>query len=206
MQIEKKLFNFRPLFFGFLSLLLAIAATRFLFVGNVQYIILMAVLFCLFIAYCIWKSRFLMMIIVIAVFLFGIGWYFVGVANFEGKEYAGVVQVEGRIGDDLRLGEYGYYTVLQDVKINGERAKNINLRIKVSENEHVEIGDVISFESEVENIKLFKLGSFDSAAYRNNAAYEASVNVSDLTKIGSRITVDEQIRLSVKDALYKNSL
>lgn len=208
MQTEKKIFNARPLFYGFLSLLLAIASTRFLFSGNFEYVILVSVLFVLFIAFCIWKNRFVTLIVVVATFLFGIGWYFVGVTTFQGNVYSETCTVVGRVSDDLKF--YSYYenstayATLKDVEINGNREKNISLKVDLQTQAELQIGDVITFEAEVENIKLFELGAFYNGNYRDDAPYFVHIGIADITKTGNELTFDEQVRLAVKDGLYQN--
>ncbi len=208
MQTGKKIFIARPLFYGFLSLLLAIASTRFLFSGNFEYLILVSVLFVLFIAFCIWKNRFITLIVVVATFLFGIGWYFVGVTTFQGNVYSETCTVVGRVSDDLKFysyyESYTAYATLKDVEINGNREKNISLKIDLQTESDLQIGDVITFEAEVENIKLFELGTFYNGNYRDNAPYFVYIGIADITKTGKELTFDEQVRLAVKDSLYQN--
>ena len=208
MQTEKKIFNSRPIFYGFLALWLAIASTKFLFSGDVSYLVLIISSFALFFVYCIFKSRYISMIVVIFAFLFGVGWYFVGANAFEGQTYENICQVEGRIADDLQVVKNNKstmaYAVLKDVKINGETQKNINISIQLSSKSDVKVGDILKFEAEVENIKLFTLGSFNNGNYRDNAPYKVYIKSENLEKTGSYLTVDEKLRLSIKDTLFEN--
>lgn len=204
MQAERKIFNARPLFYGFLSLLLAIASTRFLFNGDYVYFALIGAVLVLFIAYCIWKSRFVSLIVVASAFLFGVGWYFVGVASFTGQTYTEICQVEGRVTDDISF-YYDYeFVLLKDVKINGESQKNINLTIMLTDDEELEVGDKISFEANVDNVKLFELGSFNSSCYREGAPYKSYVEFENINITGNELAFDESVRQNVKAALYEN--
>ncbi len=204
MQTQRKIFNARPLFYGFLSLLLAISATRFLFAANWTYLSLILVVFVLFLGYAIWKKRFVSLIVVVGAFLFGIGWYFVGITSFQGKTYDEVCQVEGRVGEGISYYAGNAYVLLKNVEINGKSEKNINLRIYLSDDTEIKEGDIYRFKAEIENIKPFELGTFNSTAYRNNASYNASVDVQSVDIVGNKLTFDESLRYSIREMLNKS--
>jgi len=202
---ERKVFNSRPLFYGFLALLVAIASARHIFVGKLDWILIVSFVLLAFLVYCLWAKKYIMLAIIFSVFAFGTGWFFVGLQTFEGSVYTDVCQVEGRVGDSIGESQYGncLYVVLEDVKINGKTDKNIQLKIYVDDTAQIKQGDVLFFESKINNQKLFELGSFDFSAYRDKTPYEASVDIDNVSIVGSRLTIDEQFRLKAKSVLYK---
>ncbi len=200
---RKKIFNSRPLFYGFLALMLAICVSRYLFAGDVKYIVFVSIVLAVFFAYCIIWKRLKTLLCIFLIFVFGLGWFFVGQAGFVGRSYDQKVQVVGRIGDDLTFyGNYRAQAVLKDVKINGRNSKNISLSIMFDEEGKFEEGDVISFEAFLENNHLFSVGNFNLTAYRNKTPYSASVDMSDVTVEGNRLSADEKVRLAVKKSIY----
>ena len=203
---EKKIFNWRPIFYSFLILLLAISSARFIFVGNVSYIVPVCVVFVVLFVVCFVQKKFKHFFVLLGVFCFGLGWFFVGVSSFESKEYLGECEVVGRVSDDITYSEYenSLSTVLKSVKVNGEKTKNIRLTINFGNREEIKIGDVISFSAELSNVKLFEIGAFNSFYYRDNVAYESEVSTASLHIIENKMTFDEKIRQSVKKNLYAN--
>ncbi|MGN1201231.1 MAG: ComEC/Rec2 family competence protein [Candidatus Caccovivens sp.] len=199
---EKKLFHFRPLFYGFLALLLAISSTRYLFAGNVKYIVLISVVLLAFVVYCVWSKHFVQLITICCIFLFGIGWYFVGISSFEATEYNQICQVEGRIADDLTDYGWRYAVTLKDVKIDGKEQRNISLSITNYDELELSAGDVISFEGYVSNVKMFELENFKNYYYRKNTPYICDIKSNAVSIEGSKLTLDEKFRLKVKDVLY----
>lgn len=201
MDAKKKLFNSRPIFYGFLALLLALSTTRFLFKADVRYIIFDIVLLLIFLSYCIWAKRYAVLCVVIAMFAFGMGWWFVGLNSFQKKTYSETCQVVARVSDGIQKSQYGMQTVvLKDVYINGEKASNIQLYINSGE---VNVGDIISFEGYVENAKLFTLNSFNSFYYRNRTPYVCMINGDDYNVQGNQITWLESFRMSVRKTLVE---
>ncbi len=158
--------------------------------------------------FCIATKRFVSLIIIACAFLFGIGWYFVGLSTFQGKTYENSVIVSGRVSDDLKVyenyGKHTAYVTLKNVEIDGQKDKNIDLKINLEDKTDIKIGDLIVFESKVENVKFFEFGNFNSGNYRAGAPYKAEVEALNLEIIGNELSFDEKIRLSVKEQLYKN--
>ena len=203
---NKKFFHARPLFFGFLALLLAISTTRFVFSGKIEYIILVASLLALFAGLCIFQKQFIFLLVILAFFGFGIGWYFFGISNFQVQEFSSQVQVSGRISDDVSYNQYGNQAtvILKDVEIDGEKSGNIRLKINLSQDEKINIGDIITFKAEVENSKLFTFNDFNLWFYRDGTPYTSQVSCKEIEVDGTSIKFDEKFRLKVKDLLYKN--
>ncbi len=206
MDTKKKVFNARPIFYGFLALMLAISTSKFIFDGNIKYLIFDFLLLAIFLGYCLWAKSYKILIVVFGMFVFGLGWYFVGVATFEGKTYSDTVTVVGRVSDDVSYSSYGgsVRVILKNVEIDGEKTGNIYLTINYDDEDEIQIGDVISFSAKVENVKLFTLGNFNSQYYRKRTPYICEVDTTDITVQSNYLTLAEKIRQSIKATLYEN--
>lgn len=89
------------------------------------------------------------MALLFAFFFLGNGLYFIGEAGYKVKEFDGVVSVVGRVSDSFEETQYSYVVILDNVKINGEEAKNIQATFSKG-SQVLEVGDMLAFESEVE--------------------------------------------------------
>lgn len=139
----------------------------------------------------------------------GIGGYFLEISSIQGKSYSGSCSVVARVTDDIKYSYNNYYdsysvtAVLKGVKINDEKERNIYFYTTVKDKTQVNPGDVISFESEIENITFFTLGNFQSTAYRDNVSYKTFVDINDISVLENKLTFDERLRLDIKDTLYR---
>lgn len=201
-----KFFHARPLFYGFLALLLGISTSRYVLGGDIKYIIFVGLIFLAFLVFCLWSKAFKTLIILSCALMLGFGWFFVGEETFQGKVFEGTCQIVGRISDDISYSVYGdsANVVLKDVYINNEKEKNISLTIYIDDQSDFSVGDIIAFEGEVEKVSLFTLGNFNNYYYRDGTAYTSSVDASNFVIQGNSIKVDEQFRLKVKEMLYSN--
>ena len=202
---QKKLINFRPLFYCFVVLLLALATARYVFAGRMTYIVLVSVIFFGGGIYLLLRRKFAIALVLLATFAFGVGWHFVGMSTYAQNTYTEKCSVVGRVGDDLKYSNDGsfFYATLKDVKINGDKEKNISLQLWVDGN-NVEAGDILSFESYVEKAKLFELGSFNNAYYRKHIGYNVSISEYDVMITGHKLLFSEKIRLRAKALLEQN--
>ena len=175
----KKFLNFRYPFYCFLALLFGAVVAKGLYAGVVETIIIVgvALLFVAIMSVC--YRKFLPLLMIIVFFFVGNGTFFLGMTSFDNKEYEGEVAVVGRVTDTLFTSEENYSNVLlEDVSIDGEKAKNV--RLFVYGNGDVEVGDILAFSSTVEAVKPFNLGVFNLTSYRNGIGYSSSVNFSDI--------------------------
>ena len=205
-QKQKKFFHMRPLFYGFLALLLSISTAKFLFTGELEFIILDVVICVVFLIYVLFTKKFVSLAIVMCFFALGLGLFQIGVSTFTGKKFVGTQQVVGRISDDLSASTYGdsVTATLKDVVIDGKNEGNIRLKINISNIKDVEAGDIISFETHVQTAKLFELGEFQNFYYRDKTPYMAEISSKDILLHGNSLNADEAFRLKVKDVLYQN--
>lgn len=199
----KKFLNFRYPFYCFLALLFGAVVAKSLYAGVVETIIIVgvALLFVAIMSVC--YRKFLPLLMIIVFFFVGNGTFFLGMTSFDNKEYEGEVAVVGRVTDTLFTSEENYSNVLlEDVSIDGEKAKNV--RLFVYGNGDVEVGDILAFSSTVEAVKPFNLGVFNLTSYRNKIGYSSSVNFSDIVITEGNMKIDEAFRSSVKEALLGN--
>ena len=199
----KKFLNFRYPFYCFLALLFGAGVAKGLYAGVVETIIIVgvALLFVAIMSVC--YRKFLPLLMVIVFFFVGNGTFFLGMTSFDNKEYEGEVAVVGRVTDTLFTSEENYSNVLlEDVSIDGEKAKNV--RLFIYGNGDVEVGDILAFSSTVEAVKPFNLGVFNLTSYRNGIGYSSSANFSDIVITEGNMKIDESFRSSVKEALLGN--
>lgn len=201
-QIMKKI-NFRWVAFSFLAFLLGLNMARGIFAGKWDYIFAISLIVVALVGFGIYKKTFVKMLTIIGFLLFGIGWCYVGIASFSCPEYDGVVAVEGRVTESITEGKYYSKVILDDVKINGENASNISLTISNGDID-LEVGQILSFDGELENANAFSLGNFNSFYHRSGVRYLCKVDGKDVSVRNGYLKFDEMIRLAVKGSLENN--
>ncbi len=201
MNGKKVFFHSRPIFYAFLAFLLALSTTKFIFDGNISYIIFDCVILVAFVAFTIWTKSFKILAVVLALFAFGIGWWFLGISTFEGKHFQEECQVVARLSDDMTTYYNNVSVVAKDVKINGKSEANISLYIKNGAGK-VKAGDVITFVAQIENAQLFEGEKFNSYFYRDHTPYTATI--SNFVVQGNKLSAMEQFRLKTKNLLIEN--
>lgn len=184
--------------------LLGINAVRYICNGAIDYIIAISLIVFSIAIYCIITKCFQQMTILLICLLVGGGWFFLGSAvSFNQKEYNGTVAIVGRVTDNISEGAYSYKVVLDNVTINGEKGANISVDIS-GLSSSPEVGSVLAFESELENVHMFTLGSFNTTCYRNGVRYYADCSYKNIVITEGYQTLDEQVRLAIKSRLHEN--
>lgn len=201
--MKDKIINFRYVFYPFLAFFLGIVVSRKLFAGDLETILLVVGLFAVTFGILIYRKAYKPLIVMFACFLVGNGFFFLGMTSFDVKEYSSKVAVVGRVSDDIT--DYGYYhkIILDEVKINGKSQNKITLNLKNCD-EVVKVGDIFAFESEVEKVKAFSLGNFNSTYLRSGVRYSAEVRYKDVVVSDGYVKFDESVRLAVKNQLYSH--
>lgn len=200
---KDKIINFRYVFYPFLAFFLGIAVARKLYAGALETILICVAVFSLLSTFLLIKKIYKPLIILFACFFLGNGFYFLGEMAYKEKEYSSEVSVVGRATDNIIINGYYAEIILEDVKINGESGGNIRLKLSSVSKAPI-AGEMIAFESKLENAKLFTLGSFNSSDYRKNIKYYAEVPYSNVVITEGYLKIDEKIRLSVKNELYEH--
>lgn len=203
-QTSIKLLHFRLIFYPFLAFLFGIVIARKLFMADVFTIVLVVLVFCALATGLFLFGKYKSLIILMVFFLLGNGAYFLSYHLYMGKAYEGECVVIGRVTDDVV--DYGYMKrlVLDDVYINGEKTKNLSLMISGETDDFIKEGDKITFSSEVEQVHLFKTGSFQSFYTRSGVSYEAQIKASQATVIDQYVKFDESFRSKIKKMLHEN--
>lgn len=199
-----RVLNFRYLFYPFILFLFGIISARYIFGGNVTIIILAVISFTALFLVLNFKGKYKLSIALFLCFLFGVGWFFVGQASYKIKDYDKEVAVVGRVCDNFSEDKNKYYIQLDNVRINGEKSKNISLYLYKNDESKVEIGDKLSFNCNLEKISLFTLNKFNSQYYRNNIGYTTTASTNKVVILEGKRYFDENLRITVKNQLYKN--
>ncbi len=202
MQNKDKIIHFRYIFYSFLAFFLGINIARSLFGGKIESILLVATIFAVIFVFCIVKKIYKPFIILLSFFLIGNCFFFIGETAWNVKEYYGSVSVVGRVTDDITDWDFSKQVVLDEVRIDGERAGNV--RLNINGGYKIQVGQYVAFESSVERAKIFTLESFNSFDYRVGVRYRASVDYKDMVITNGHITVGESIRQSVREQLFDN--
>ena len=194
--------NFRPIVVIFLSLLFGIICARKLYAADVFYVVLTVLALGSVVIYGLLKKRYVFMLLALIFFFGGNGIYFLSYNSFLGREYENA-QISGRVTDNITVGESYYSLVLEDVTADGDRVGNIQLYVW-SPSEEIRVGDILTFTSDLENVKLFTMGSFNTYALRSKIAYSSSVQGSELSLVSGGKTFDETAREKIKEVLFEN--
>mgnify|MGYP005791900117 FL=1 len=203
MKNKKFTIHFRYLFYPFLAFLFGISVARGLYSGDTEtFLVVIAILFG-FGLFFIYKKKYKIMTLLFAFFFIGNGFFFLGSLTYSVKAYDGEVSIVGRVTDNFEETQYSYVVVLDDVSINGERTKNIRANISKGE-QGIEVGDILTFESEVTPQSLFVLGSLNSTNYRLNVGYTLEADADDMIIVSGYKKFDETVRQSIKEIIYAN--
>ena len=199
----KRLVNFRYFFYPFLAFLFGITVARGLYSGDIEtFLVVIAVLFGFGILFII-KKKFKIMALLFAFFFLGNGFYFIGTLSYNVKSYEGEVSIVGRVTDNFEESDYYYVVVLDDVTINGESAKNIKANFSKGD-KTIEVGDILTFESEVTPQSLFTLGVLNSNNYRLGVGYTLEEDVDNVVIATGYTKFDEKVRMAIKNLIYEN--
>lgn len=197
-----KVLHFRYFFYPFLALLFGLNIARSLYLADVTSLVCTVLIFCAVATGMLLFGKWKPLVLLVAFFFVGNGVYFLCEHFAGGKVYEGESVVVARVTDTSS--EY-YNTsriVLDDVKINGESAKNICLSINATQ-ESLPVGSIIAFSASLQNTD-FITTNFNNFYLRNNIAYSATCKLADVTVVDSSVKWDESIRLAVKARLYEN--
>lgn len=200
----KRILNFRGLFYPFILFLFGITQARSLYAGKLSAILTVVIsLLALSITLLVFK-KYKVLIVLVSMFFVGNGFFFLGQAVTTVKDFDGQVAITGRVSDNFNENDYNYYVILDSASINGEKTKNISVQIKKSEGVEIKVGDVLTFENEVERASLFTLEQFNSNYYRNNVGYTSSASVENIVITNGNLKFDESVRQTIKSKIYSS--
>ena len=201
--MKERTINFRLIFYPFIAFMFGIIVAKGLFSGKIDVIVTSVFVFAIVGGFFIFKKSIKPFIVILAFFLIGNGFYFLGESTFNVKNYQGKVAVVGRITDDIQTYSYEKQVILDNVTINGEKSNNLRLIISNCAKE-LKVGDKVAFETEVVKSKPFTLKQFNSKDYRLGVRYNAEVDFDNIVFSSGFQKVDEIIRQDVKNLIYQN--
>lgn len=199
----KKIINFRPIFYSFISLGLGIYFARQIFCANLFILIAIALAFSFLTYICIKTKCINRLIVVAASFVLGVGIFALSIATFNNAKFeAGNYLVSGRI-NTVTTYSSSQSVLLDNAYINGKKCGNMIVNVKGSTT--MEEGYVITFTSYVEKTELFSFNKFNNYYYKYNVAYTSTVYSNQVSMDDfSGLTISESLRKSVKMILDKN--
>ena len=165
--------NFRIIFFCAISFILALAFARHIFDLSVPYIIFLSLIISALLFVCIKYKCFKRFMLLSLVFVFGIGYYFLGFYTFSGIDYQQDVLIEARIESITNYTAFST-CILDDVKINGNR-KPFKITATI-DNDEIKQSDIIVFENKISKVTLFDDDGFNSFYYKNDTPYKTTVD------------------------------
>ena len=196
----KSILNFRPLFFAFVALALGIRFSKDIFEGNAFIISFFVIMLAIVIFLTFYRKKIVSLIIVCVFFSFGLGLFYLDYNKFAPIEYSEQVTVVGRVNDEI----YGSgSTLLTDVRINGEHTGNLYVYITNTE-EDLNVGDYITFSSNVETMSLNDYGNINTYYYLNNQYYFAYATLTKNDVTHGSPSLSERFKLAVKTGLQEN--
>ena len=207
----KKLLNFRPIFFIALSLCCGISTAYFFVNQNLIWAIVFGASFLLalvlFLTIFTKKNlikRNLVFALIFTVF-FLVGAFGLNSnldrynrANLGGRNYDITAKIT-----DVRENETGYKLTLSNAEIKGNRTGKLYYKISLNVYGQIdlEIGDIISFNANLYDKSYIYEDRFNANDIENKIKYTASVNASEIIKVGEQRTIFEQVRLFIKNSL-----
>ena len=194
--------NFRPMVVVFLSFLFGIVSARYLYGGELFYVILVVLSLGAVLIYGFLRKKYLFLIFAVVFFFAGNAGFFISYNSYSAVDYQNVFVV-GRVNDKIEREENYYSLILEDVSANEEQIGNVSLYVW-SPKEEIKTGDVLFFTADLDSIKIFTLNSFNTWAFRRNITHNCFVEGSKIQLVSGEAKFDESARLRIKDLIYSN--
>ena len=206
--IQKKFFNFRPLFCVFIALFSGIILSRYFLLSN--YVYWGAFLVILFgaLVLCILKKKVKHFLVFLLAFVCGFLFYTVEMKTYSPSQMAAnAEEFVGRVAGQSQIKGNYQCVVVDNVSINGEKQSYNVLIVNHNTQNLFSVGDVISGSAKLEKFDLFEKYDdeehFNSSNYRNNIRYTFSSTPNNFEVIDKDLHFDENLQLSVKSQLDK---
>lgn len=168
-----KKINFRIIFFCAISFMLALVFARYIFDLSIPYIIFLSLIIFALLFVCIKYKCFKRFILLFCVFVFGIGYYFLGFYTFSGIDYSQSVLIEARVESITNYTNFST-CILDDIKINGNN-KSFKITATLN-NDEIKQSNIIVFENKITKVQLFDDDGFKSFYYKNDTPYKTTIN------------------------------
>ena len=200
-QLPFKL-NFRPVVVVFLSFLFGIVSARYLYSGDIFYVVLVVASLGGVLVYGLFRKRYLFLMLAIVFFFAGNAGFFISYNSYSAVDYKEAFIV-GRVNDKIEKEENYYSLILEDVIANEDQIGNVSLYVW-SPQEGIEVGDVLTFTADLDAVKIFTLKSFNTWAFRRNITHSCFVEGTNVQLVSGGAKFDESARLAIKDLIYSN--
>ena len=141
----------------FLSFLFGIVSARYLYGGELFYVILVVLSLGAVLIYGFLRKKYLFLIFAVVFFFAGNAGFFISYNSYSAVDYQNVFVV-GRVNDKIEREENYYSLILEDVSANEEQIGNVSLYVW-SPKEEIKTGDVLFFTADLDSIKIFTLNS-----------------------------------------------
>ena len=212
--LQKKIFNFRPLFCVFIALFSGIILSRYFLLSNYVYLGVFIVILFGSLTFCILKKKVKQFLIFLLAFICGLLFYIVEMKTYSPNQVAiNAEEFIGRVAGQSQIKGKYQCVVVDNVTVNGERQSFNVLIVNHNTQNLFSVGDVISGSACLEKFDLFEEYKnkedettevkFNSSNYRNNIRYTFRATPNNFEVIDKDVHFDENLQLSVKAQLEK---
>lgn len=198
----KKIFNFRSLFYCFIAFLVAILLAKHIFKTDWIYLIIFIILVFGLLIFSIIRKKIKIYICILVFFTLGLFGYCIEASTYNVQSYAGFTEIEGRVSSSKQENSV-QKIVLDKVLINNKEISE-NIYLFIYGVPYLNIGDVIEFISELDNVPAYYNGNFSSFYYKNNIRYFTNISGSNVRIIKNNSKLNENLQVAVENKLKQS--
>ena len=200
---KKKIFNFRPLFCVFISLICGIVFSRYILQSNYIYLGIFIFLLLSLLTFCIYRKKFKELLIILVAFACGLLFYVVEMKDYSPEPINGEQTIVARVSCSSSIKSRYQCVILDDVQINGE-SKNFNIMlVNYNTGNLFSDGDIITGNVTLSVAEIFNDENFNSSNYRHNVKYVTRASLGEFEIIGQNLHFNESVQESVRNQLDK---
>ena len=201
--MKKQLIHSRPLLFIFLAFGLGIYFARPIYTFDFLVITFFVIAFLFVIFLCVKYKHFKRAFLITLCLSIGILYSLLTNIFYVNTHYVSNHIVTGRVAVCTQY-ESSCVFMIDNVLIDNKES-NGNIIVYFYSSQNIEMGDTVSFLSNLKDVSLYNLKQFNNYFYNNNIKYTCTIKNDDLSIIKSNsLTWAESIRLSVKNLLQNN--
>lgn len=200
---KKKIFNFRPLFFVFISLICGIVFSRYILLSNYVYLGIFIFLLASSLAFSIYRKKLKQFLVVLLAFCCGFLFYVVEMRNYNPPAISGEQEITARVSAQSSIKSKYQCVILDDVVINGEKQSYNIMLVNYNTGNLFNDGEIVSGKVTLTNSNIFFKDSLNSSVYKNNIKYVTRAKLSDFDIVSKDLKFNEKVQQSVKNQLDK---
>lgn len=201
--LKKKIFNFRPLFCIFISLINGIVFSHYILKSNYVYLGIFIFILTSLLVFAILTKKIKQFLLILFSFICGLTLYIFEIKNFCPESINNASNLVARVSAESSIKSKYQCVILDDVTINGEK-QNYNIMIINYNTENLFVdGEIISGNVNLSVCNIFDDDYFNSTAYKNNIKYIVRAKHSDFSVIGNDLKFNENIQKAIKNQLDK---